>query len=421
MKRDASAVSGALIPLLFAVAVLWLTPPVHAQECGKPPEGYGPKWAEAYEKWCKCMGGTLTEDAQGCTGIRDRGGAAKAGSESTFAEESAAASAAAAATAAEVEAEGERADAERKRDEGETRSREAERRRKDDEERQRKQEAFDRDKQKALRDMNAIAGELGLKSGGDALGLHAAEPGLGLDLRDAVADAPGVPRGGCTWGDQATRVVDLRCLGFDPDKPIAVDPNVVRGRERVFPAQIDPATFENRHYNDGFAALMRLTFSAKDAADAVASFRAARSERPRDPLVRNALLLAQDIVAARQQRERELQSSAAFDRLQAYAALLAGDATAARSHVARARKLEPGDPTTQFLESFAAADTVGSDPGRRNAYRLVANSLVAIRQRSEADAVRMLREARRLQSEDTFIAALLDELQKHQAGTGGTP
>ena len=55
------------------------------------------------------------------------------------------------------------------------------------------------------------------------------------------------------WGDQGSSVVDLRCLGLDPNKPIVLDPHVVRGQERVFPAQIDPATFENANYNNGFA------------------------------------------------------------------------------------------------------------------------------------------------------------------------
>lgn len=211
-------------------------------------------------------------------------------------------------------------------------------------------------------------------------------------------------------------VVDLRCLGLDPNKPISVDPNVVRGKERVFPAQIDPKTFENANYNKGFEALMR--FDVASAAAAVKYFKQAQKERPNDPLVRNALLLAQDILKARQQKEKSDQAQATYLTFQSYAAMMMGDNKKAKGYIAQARKLDPNNDMAKFVESLAKLDLgpEGTYPARKDAYRFVANSLVSISKQDIAVAVGMLEAAQRLQPEDKFIGMFLSEMRNYEAG-----
>jgi len=260
----------------------------------------------------------------------------------------------------------------------------------------------------------ADAGALGLKDIGDT--------GTGsLGLKDittsARADHP--QKAECEWGNLGASVVDLRCLGLDSDKPISVDPNVTKGKERVFPAQIDPKTFENANYNKGFKALMR--FDAASAATAVEYFKKAQKERPKDPLVRNGLFLAQDIYKARLKKEQEKndQARATYFTLQSYAAMMMGDMEKAKDYITEARKLDPENNNIKFVESLAKMDLAlkGTYPARRDAYRLVANSLVSINRYGDlAVAEVMLESARELQPEDKFIDMFLQELRNYRAG-----
>jgi tetratricopeptide (TPR) repeat protein len=214
-------------------------------------------------------------------------------------------------------------------------------------------------------------------------------------------------------------VVDLRCLGLDPNKPITVDPHVVRGQQRVFPAQVDPATFQNANYNKGFEALMR--FDVASAAAAVQYFEQAQKERPNDPLVRNALLLAQDIHTARQQKEKDDQKKAAYFTLQSYASLMMGDMINARYYIAQARQFDPSDNNAKVIESLSKVDLgpAGTYPGRKDAYQLVANSLVSIYLQNYPVAIDMIEAAQRLQPEDKFIGMFLREMRKYEAGRTG--
>jgi hypothetical protein len=314
------------------------------------------------------------------------------------------------------EAERQRVEAERQRQQ----EIEAQRRR-DEEEAKRKQEEFERKKREALSSMKGISeNELGLKGAeaGD-LGLKDVGDTGGLGLKDGSKS----PTLACKWGDQGSAVVDLRCLGLNPDKPIAVDPHVVRGQERVFPAQIDPATFENANYNKGFEALMRRTFSVQDAIDAVACFKAARLQRPNDPLVRNASLLAQDILKARQQKEAEKEKqeedSIMYNcaTLESYAALMAGDKETAGFLIGLVRHLKPDDSTAQFVESLIAGNWPhpGDTKARRNAYKLMGYGLEFIGRRNTAASIPLLAAAHNLQPEDNVIGTLLREMRKYQA------
>ncbi len=277
-----------------------------------------------------------------------------------------------------------------------------------------RQEEFERNKQKALSDMKGIAGELGFK--GDDSG------DFGFKSGSSSATAPAAKKPECQWGDMGANVVDLRCLGLDASKPIVVDPHIVRGQPRAFPVQVDPATFKNANYNRGFEALMRPAFNIQDATDAVAYFHAAQLQRPNDPLVRNGLLLAQDILKARKEqaeKTRKEQAEFAYLTLQSYASLMMGENRNARSYIAQARKLNPNDNTAKFVESLARLD-LGPEatwPRKKDAYKLVANSLVSIRQQDTAGAARMLEAAQRLLPYDKTINGLLHGMHDYEAAT----
>jgi hypothetical protein len=306
----------------------------------------------------------------------------------------------------------------RQRQEEELRRQEEERQRREAEEAKRRQEEFDRNKNQALRDMKGIAaGEFGLKGveTTDSFGLK----GLGdpVPVSSGLKDPAKEKREPeCKWGDQGSSVVDLRCLGLDPDKPVKVDPHVVRGQERVFPAQIDPATFKNANYNKGFEALMRTTFSSKAAADAVAYFKAAQLQRPNDPMVRNGLGLAQDILKARQQRDKDNQTNAAYLAMQGHAALMMGDMEKARGLLVQARQLDPTNSMAKTAGALAEVklnEPSGAYQPQKDAYRLVSNSLYAATKQNFSAAVGMLEAAQRLQPGDKVIAAYLAELRKY--------
>jgi tetratricopeptide (TPR) repeat protein len=371
--------------------LLMLIPSVSfAVDCSRPPTGFGGSWARQYKDWCESCCGKYYPSGPRCDpgsnwGCRQQQGPTYTPQPSY-----------------DYEAERQRQlEAERQRQ----REIEEQRKREDEEAKQRQQE-FERKKQEALSSMKGITeSELGLK------GVGTGE----LGLKD-IGDTTTAKKLDCEWGNMGSSVVDLRCLGLDPDKPIVIDSHVVRGEERVFPAQIDPATFENANYNKGFEALMR--FDAASAAAAVAYFKQAQLERPRDPLVRNALLLAQDILKARQQKEKDDQFWSANFTLRGYAALMMGDNEKAKGYIAQARKLDPNNDEVKFVESLAKVDLgpESTHPGRKNAYRFVANSLVSISKRDIPAAISMLEAAQRLQPGDKLIGTLLLEMRNYETG-----
>ena len=370
--------------------LLMLIPSVSfAVDCSRPPTGFGGSWARAYKQWCESCCGTYYQSGPRCDpgsnwGCRQQQGPTYTPQPSY-----------------DYEAERQRQlEAERQRQ----REIEEQRKREDEEAKQRQQE-FERKKQEALSSMKGITeSELGLK------GVGTGELGL-KDIGEAK-------KPDCEWGTMDSSVVDLRCLGLDPNKPITVDPHVVRGQQRVFPAQVDPATFQNANYNKGFEALMR--FDVASAAAAVEYFKQAQKERPNDPLVRNALLLAQDIHKARQQKEKDDQKKAAYFILQSYASLMMGDMINARYYIAQARQFDPSDKNAKFIESLSKVDLgpAGTYPGRKDAYQLIANSLVSIYLQNYPVAIDMIEAAQRLQPLDNFIGMFLSEMRNYEAGRG---
>jgi hypothetical protein len=302
---------------------------------------------------------------------------------------------------------------------------EIEKQRKRDEAAARRQQEFNRNKQDALKSMKGITeGELGLK-GTDAGGLGLKNLGdtgnSGLGLKDMTTYVNAQPtKAVCEWGTLDSSVVDLRCLGLDPNKPITIDPHVVRGKERVFPVQFDPKTFENVNYNKGFEALMR--FDAVSAAAAVKHFKQAQKERPNDPLVRNALLLAQDILNARQKKEKNDKASASDLTRQTYAALMNDEMGSARAYITRARDLDPNNNAIRFLDStlaFIGPESVtAATPEKRAAYKLVGHSLLSIAEEDYAGAASILEAARILAPDDSFIEKFHAIVGSYKAGRG---
>lgn len=167
-----------------------------------------------------------------------------------------------------------------------------EQRRKEDEEVKKKQEQFEHDKQEALKSMKGIAGELGMKeTGAGDMGLKGvggtAKDGLGLKGVSGPASTP-----------VDSSVVDLRHL--DPNLPITVDPNVVKGTERKISVQTSLETLKNANYNKGFDALR-----SNDPVTAIEFFKKAQKERPGDLMVKNALLLADDLRKVKQNKIKD--------------------------------------------------------------------------------------------------------------------
>jgi hypothetical protein len=384
----------------IALGVALLGTPVAAQNCGSPPSGYGPSWARAYAKWCRCMGGTPTPDAQGCRGVNG-GGNRSDSSNGRSADNGMSPEAEAAAAAAEADRQREEADWEQQRDER-RRQEEEERLRREAEQAKQRQEEFERNKQQVLRDLNGTA--LGLQGQGcsDSFGFNAPEK-AGFTPKE------------CKWGDQGSSSVDLRCLGLDPEKPITVDWHVVHGQTRVFPAQIDAATFQNANYNRGFEALMRTTFTVKDAQDAVALFKAAKLQRPNDALVRNALYLAEGILVARQNKDREQRAQAHQELYRGMAALMIGDVKTASGAIERAQKLDSDNSTIGAWSRLMIGLDANYSEGNRTACKFVGNALMFEAMGGTKSEIHTLEIANHMFPNDNYVKAMLWRAQHMKA------
>ena len=368
-----------LAAFLLGSSVVVVSFPAAAQNCNSAPNSWGGAGAANYKRWCEgCCGSfSMSGGRPNCNPGGNWGCRGSGGGQPAY-DNSAAIAAAEAERQRQAEIERQRQEAERQRQQ------EIEdQRRRDEEAARQRQLEFDRKKQEALSSMKGIAeGELGLKNTGlSDSGLKGlGDTGGSYGLKDNLnSPAPVAAKKGCQWGDLGSSVVDFRCMGLDPNKPIVLDPHVVRAQERVFPAQVDPATFQNANYNKGFAALMRLTFSVKDAADAVAYFKAAQLERPHDAMVRNGLLLAQDILKGRQQKQQEDQAKAIQSLDHGVAALMAGDVKTANDSLERAQKLDPHNSTIAPWSSLISglSEYYKEAPGRnRDAVELVGHALV---------------------------------------------
>jgi len=407
---------GRTSPLPWLLFLLFLIPGrAEGLDCNSPPRGFGGSWARSYESWCRQCGGRYNSSNQSCTPGPNWGGGSQGGPSY-------------APPAYDYEAERQRQEAERQRQLEAERQRQQEleeQRKQEEEAAKKKQEDFERAKQDALGSIKGISeNELGLK-GVDAGGSGLKDIGdtgtSGLGLKDLTPSITTTQpkKADCEWGNMGSSVVDLRCLGLDPNKPIFVDPRVVKGQTRGYPAQIDPATFRNVDYNKGFEALMR--FDVASASDAVGHFKKAESERPNDPLVHNGLLLAQDILKARRAKEREKNALARHLTKECAAALLSGEMEKARDYIARARDLAPDNHDIEMYQRVVGviAKEAGpqSPPETKTAYKLFVHGAYAMAAGNDSGAQRILQAAHDLAPQDRNIAEYLRQVREYREDT----
>jgi hypothetical protein len=261
--------------------------------------------------------------------------------------------------------------------------------------------------------------ELGLK------GVDATTPDLGLRGVAGTSDLGLRTAGGGTQFDRGSRDSAPPSLRTpSPAKPVTPPPNAQRVAVAPQPPtgpsyppipkiNIDPETLRNPSYNQGFACLR-----SYDPVAAVPCFEAALRERPGDPLVINALLLAQDLVKVHQQPASDAATRSAQLTGTAYRGLLTGDTALALRAARRGMELNPADRRFQGLaamaESLAPASAPGATPARNTAARLVAHSLLAVESERHAAAVGLLEAADALSPNDPLIAQMLPVARKAQ-------
>ena len=188
------------------------------------------------------------------------------------------------------------------------------------------------------------------------------------DAIDAIAKAEAAKAAKdaeCHWGDQSADVVDLRCLGLDPDRPIAIDPHVVRGQQRVFYAQVDLTLFDDPDYIKAMEAEVRTGVGRVETMDeAIQYFKRTQLKRPNDPMVRQALLLAETLLKYRMQERQDNRDQAVQQLYRGVAALMTGDMVAAGEIIRRAGELDPTNPNVANWSLHSGRDE-DAFPGNR--------------------------------------------------------
>jgi tetratricopeptide (TPR) repeat protein len=136
-------------------------------------------------------------------------------------------------------------------------------------------------------------------------------------------------------------VVDLTFL--DPNKPIVIDPNVVKGNDRRIPVQPGSATPKGENYEKGFGELLKM-----DPTSALVYFKQAEAENPDNPLVRDAIDFASalmkvhaDNASTKEQKETFFKARSSF--LDSTIALTKGDAVKAIDSIEEALRANPKD------------------------------------------------------------------------------
>jgi hypothetical protein len=145
--------------------------------------------------------------------------------------------------------------------------------------------------------------------------------------------------------------------------------------------------------------------------DAISEFQIAKLQRPNDPIVRDALGLAQDILKWRRIKEQDDEAQAEQQLCHGLAALLLGDMTTARDSVMRAQKLDPsnkliGSWATTTAAMNASFKTAGRDV--KTVEMLAGNALVSESQGNYVAEVKMLEMAKSLAPGDQYVTTLLD-------------
>lgn len=254
------------------------------------------------------------------------------------------------------------------------------------EQEKKRREEFEKGKQDALKLLKgAGTGELGLK---------------GFDTGNDI----GFKETGDS-SSQDSSVVDLRHL--DPNKPITVDPNVVKGKERKMPVQVSDKALSNENYNKGFAAIL-----ANDHSAAVQYFKKAEAELPTDDiLVKNALGLAEALA-----KEQNL---AYKEAAKGVLTALDGDYDTAIKHLESALKIDPDNQSfrenLKYIEGLKKGIAIGSRIAnassekalKEKAWKIADQSLAALFRKDYNSAILILEAAHTVDpANQTFSDAL---------------
>ena len=173
---------------------------------------------------------------------------------------------------------------------------------------------------------------------------------------------------------------------------------------------MDPGTYDNVNHNKGLEALLR-----NEPELAVKYFEQACKERPNDPIMRNDLLLAQDLVKVHKQTDFEKQKKADLWEQEAIASLMCNDTNSALVYITAARDLLP---KSKYYDDFVphmqkVAQEVARDdaPGKRSAYLLVGKATAFICQWDIARALDFLEKANKILPRDEYIIDLLEKVR----------
>lgn len=113
-------------------------------------------------------------------------------------------------------------------------------------------------------------------------------------------------------------------------------------------------------------------------------FKQAQLQRPRDPLVRDGLLLAQDILKARQQKEQEDKARAMRSLYHGLAGLLMGDVTTAGDSIERAEGVDPTNNTinawSQMMYGLSSRYKEGQSLAEKRALVNLSGTLCSVSQ-----------------------------------------
>lgn len=264
-----------------------------------------------------------------------------------------------------------------------------------------RREEFEKGKQDALKLLKGSdTGELGLKG---------FDTGNDLGFKETGDSS-----------NQDSSVVDLRHL--DPNKPITVDPNVAKGKERKIPVQVMEKTLNNENYIKGFDAV-----KAGNHSLAAQYFRKAQAELPGDVMVRNALGLAEDLEKMHSEKAAgDTSNMANREAYKGYQAMIDHDYDTAIKYYESAARIDPNNKRHRddvtFLQGVKTGVQIGFEKAKTSeekalaekAWKLYDNAYIATTRGDYDTAVNLLEGALFMSPLNKGIQGTLDFVKKNR-------